>query len=76
MALGGLTLTPAPQAGGVGLMAIVRGGFNQQGSGMAVAGIGDGAAPLGVGRGELAGDEARREHGLGAWMSAWALVLG
>ena len=56
--LGGLPVTTALQALGIGLMAVVPGGLDQQAAGMTVAGLGDRTAPLGVGGRELGGDEA------------------
>ena len=44
-----LALTATLQALRVGLMTVVPGGLDQQATGMAVAGLGDRAAPLGVG---------------------------
>ena len=58
--LGGLALAAALQACAVGLMAIVPSGLDEQAASMAVAGLGDRPAALGVGGRELGG---RRDQG-------------
>src|SRR3990172_566153 len=65
--LSGLTLTPALQARGVGLMTIVPRRLDQQAAGMAVAGLGDRPAAFAVGGRELGGDEAEESHQAAGW---------
>jgi hypothetical protein len=61
--LGGLSLTAALEDEvGIGVVAIVPGGLDEDAAGVSVSGLGDGSSSLPFPRGVLGGDEAEVGH--------------